>query len=519
LVLFVLAGFFLFLYNTTPLEMVKIISGADIKDLDADYVRDSGIRSFDLMERAANAFFSWFITRFGIKDSIAIVCGVGNNGGDGLAISRMLLEKGYTVRVYVIGDLAKASPDFTENLNILPTEISFLTGEPHLWPSMQEDIIIDAVFGAGINRPLEGKYLQLIQYLNRLNSYKISVDLPSGMPTDTILEGEAFHSHHTLSFQFPKLSLLFPEHASYTGDLTVLDIGIDDSYFDRFIGEVFFVQGKDMAERHVKFHRFSHKGDFGKVMVIGGKYGKIGAIKLTSHAALRTGSGLVSCFLPKCGVEILQTALPEVMVESSEGDLELMKEGLGKLDRFDALGIGPGMGTGDSAHKCLEFVLSHYSKPVVVDADGLNILAQNQHLLSLLSPNSILTPHLIEFERLVGPCKDHLQRMQKAKSFCKTYGCILILKGANTLVTLPNGNQYFNSTGTQYMATGGSGDVLTGMLTSLLGQGYLPENAAICGVFHHGLAGEFASNNRLRGTLASDIIKNIPKTFLQLDIL
>lgn len=499
--------------------MLKIISGADIKQLDAEYIRDCGIRSFDLMERAARTFFAWFITRFDNQDSIAIVCGVGNNGGDGLAISRMLWEKGYTVRVYVMGDLSKASPDFTENLQILPTEITFLTGEANLWPSFHEDIIIDALFGAGINRPLEGKYLQLIQYLNRLKSYKISVDLPSGMPTDTILEGEAFHSNHTLSFQFPKLSLLFPEHASYTGELTVLDIGIDDSYLNRFLGEVFFVQGKDMAERHVKFHRFSHKGDYGKVMLIGGKYGKIGAIKLSSHAALRTGSGLVSCFLPKCGVEILQTALPEVMVESSEGDLELKKEGLTQLDRYDALGIGPGMGTGVPARNCLEFILSHFSKPVVVDADGLNILAENQHLLPLLKPNSILTPHLIEFERLVGPCKDHLQRMEKAKSFCQTYGCILVLKGAHTLVTLPNGNQYFNSTGSQYMATGGSGDVLTGVLASLLGHGYLPDNAAICGVFHHGLAGEYASEKLLRGTLASDIIENIPKTFVELAIL
>lgn len=498
--------------------MLKIISGADIKALDAHYVKDCGIRSFELMERAANSFFSWFTSRFCVNDSIAIICGVGNNGGDGLAISRLLWEKGYDVHVYVIGDLATASFDFTENLQLLPADVTFLTGERQNWPSIQEQIIIDAIFGAGINRPLEGTFLHLIRYLNGLKALKISVDLPSGMPTDTILEGEAFYAHHTLSFQFPKLSLLFPEHASHTGDLTILNIGIDDSYFKIFPRDIYFVEGKDMAERHIHFHRFSHKGDFGKVMLIGGSYGKIGAIRLSSHAALRTGSGLVSCYLPQCGVQIMQTSLPEVMVESSEGVLEVMKEGLGNLDRFDALGIGPGMGTGNSAQKCLEFVLSFYSKPVVIDADGLNILASNHHLLSLLSPNSILTPHMVEFERLVGPCKDHVQRMEKAKSFCKTFSCILVLKGANTLVTLPIGKQYFNSSGTQYMATGGSGDVLTGILTSLLGQGYTPENAAICGVYHHGLAGEYASKKRLRGTIASDIIKKIPKTFSQLDI-
>lgn len=248
-------------------------------------------------------------------------------------------------------------------------------------------------------------------------------------------------------------------------------------------------------------------------MLIGGSYGKIGSIRLSSQAALRTGSGLVSCFLPRCGVDIVQVSLPEVMVESSGGELVLNKKGLHDLQRFDALGVGPGMGTSAEAKACLEFILRDFQKPMVLDADAINILSANPHLLVLLRENMLLTPHLMEFERMVGPCKHHKQRIEKALDFCKTYRCFLILKGANTLITTPDGKQFFNSSGNQFMATAGAGDVLTGILTSFLGQGYSPEDAAICGVYHHGLAGELASFRKGRGTIATDIIERIPETF------
>jgi hydroxyethylthiazole kinase-like uncharacterized protein yjeF len=498
--------------------MQKIISGSEVKLVDELFIRDKEIQSLDLMESAGEAFCTWFITQFNSTSKVAVFCGSGNNGGDGLAICRILSDKGYSLAVFLVGDQEKTSPDFEENRKKLPNAVivneTGLTGPD----SLKADIIIDAVFGVGINKPLSGEYLQLIQFLNSYPATKVAVDLPSGLPADKVLDGEAFVSDFTVTFQFPKLSLLFPEHASYTGELVVLDIGISDSYFNSFSQQLYFVQRKDLAERHRRFTRFSHKGDFGKVMLIGGSYGKIGAIRFSSHAALRTGSGLVSCFLPRCGVNILQASLPEVMVESSDGEVELSKNGLKNLDRFDALGIGPGMGTGHSASECLQYVLENFEKPMVIDADGLNILAVNRHLLSLLRENILLTPHLVEFERLVGKSKVHVERMGKAKEFCGMYRCVLVLKGANTLITLPDGTQFFNSSGSQYMASGGSGDVLTGMLTSFLGQGYSPENAAICGVYHHGLAGELASKNRLRGTIPSDIVECIPKTFIELRI-
>ena len=499
--------------------MQKIISGHDVKPLDQAYIRDQGITSFNLMERAASTFCKWFEGQTRFRDSsISVFCGTGNNGGDGLAVSRMLFLKGYNLRVFYLGNLETASPDFTANYRKLPAGLVPEKLEAPISAALQTDIIIDALFGVGLNRPIGGLYLELTTSINQHKALKISIDLPSGMPADEMVEGAAVFADYTFTFQFPKLSLLFPEHAPYTGELIVGDIGIGETYFASFPTAIYYAQEKDIPRMHLRFNRFSHKGSFGKVMLIGGSKGKIGAICLSSRAALRTGSGLVVCFSPKCGLAIIQTAIPEVMVEVSTGEFNLEPGGLEELDRFDALGIGPGMGTGEGALACLKFVLNNFQKPIVLDADALNLLSTNQHLCKLLGGNVILTPHLKEFERLVGPCKDHLERMEKARSFSRSYSCLLVLKGANTLITLPDGRQVFNSSGTVYMATGGTGDVLTGMITSFLGQGYSPENAAICGVYHHGLAGEIASGDRRRGCIASDILESIPQTFVRLDI-
>lgn len=493
--------------------MQKIIRGADVKHLDQKYIRDKGILSFDLMERAASAFCNWFGGAFDKSLSVALFCGIGNNGGDGLAIARLLFLHGYKIQVYYIGELERSSQDFRLNYEILPDDIPLAELHVQYVADFQADVIIDALFGVGINRPLDGNHLELVKWLNTHKAIKISVDLPSGLPSDDILKGDAFQADYTVSFQFPKLSLMFPEHAKYSGQSVAVDIGIPEDYFESFESQYYYVQHTDLMERHRLFHRFSHKGTFGKVMLIGGSYGKMGSIRLSSQAALRTGSGLVFCFVPRCGVDVLQIALPEVMVESADGEWSLSKGGLQDLDRFDALGVGPGMGTRPEAKGCLEWILQHFQKAMVLDADAINILAAETHLLSLLGDKVILTPHLIEFERLVGACRDHKERMQKAAEFCRSYGCYLVLKGANTLITTPTGKQFFNSSGNQFMATAGAGDVLTGVLASFLGQGYSLENAAICGVYHHGLAGELAASSKGRGTIATDIIDRIPETF------
>jgi NAD(P)H-hydrate epimerase len=296
----------------------------------------------------------------------------------------------------------------------------------------------------------------------------------------------------------------------------VRSIGIDPFYFDAFDSPYFFFNGDGITELHKKFHRFSHKGDFGRVMLVGGSYGKIGAMLMASAAALRTGSGLVFAHVPKCGVSILQTSIPELMVAPSEFEEEV--GGKFSFTGLDALGVGPGMGKGQRAAALLHDILQNFEGPLVLDADALNLLSDNPDWYDLLGENTVLTPHLKEFERLVGSCADHFDRMEKARLFCGNYGCTLILKGANTLITFPDGKQVFNASGSKYMASGGSGDVLTGMVTSFLGQGYEIENAALCSVFHHGHAGELASSEKRRGTVATDIIQAIPKSFQHFNV-
>jgi ADP-dependent NAD(P)H-hydrate dehydratase / NAD(P)H-hydrate epimerase len=497
--------------------MLKIISAKDLKTLEDSYITESGILSYELMEAAAEAFCQWYTSKFDRKKTICVMCGYGNNGGDGLAIARILFRQGYPVCVYKVGDFSKATPDLKSNLRILPTNIVNKNIDDIDKEEFECDIIIDSIFGFGLNRPVDGVFKEAIQFINEKEAYKISVDIPSGLPADGLLVGEAVQADFTVSFHFPKLSLLFPEHSPYVGNLEILDIGIDKKYFEPYDSKQYFIETKDITERHRKFHRASHKGDYGRILMVGGSNGKLGAIMMSAQAALRTGSGLVSAFVPKFGLKPFQTNVPEIMVETSNGE-DFLEDMLPGFEKFDAIGVGPGMGSQPATVEALKILLKEFPGKMVIDADALNIIATNEDLRGMMRENMILTPHIREFERMVGGCEDHHIRIEKAREFTAQYNCTLILKGANTMITLPNGTQYFNPTGTHYLATGGTGDVLTGMVTSLLGQGYSVENAALCGVYHHGLAGELASEHKRRGTIASDVIKCIPKTFDQLNI-
>jgi len=497
-------------------SMQPIISGKLVQELDKKFIQEKGITSYQLMERAAEGFCNWFLNKFDQKEPVHIICGVGNNGGDGLAISRILFLAGRKVTVYYLDNSENKSPDYSQNFSILPDEIFKVNLNTSSAFSFQNGIIVDGLFGVGLNRPLSGLYEHVVQKINDSANTVVAIDIPSGLPSDDRLEGEAIQAAYTVSFQFPKLSLLFPEHAAYVGDLVVVDIGIEHKFFDLFSTSYHWLDILDPLRHHKTFHRFSHKGDFGKVLLVGGSEGKMGSIVLATKAALKTGSGLVSSCVPNCGITILQSSIPEAMVQVNDGEklLELPVQ----LKEFDALGIGPGLGCSPQCEELVAYVCQNFTKGLVIDADAINIVAKNKRLFKYLS-HCVLTPHLKEFERLVGPSGNHLERLRKAREFSMDYQCVLVLKGANTVICLPDGRQVFNSTGNQYMATGGSGDALTGMITSFLGQGYSLENAAICGVFHHGLAGELASKDKLRGTIASDIIDNIPATFRFLGIL
>lgn len=484
--------------------MIRILKGDAVSKLDLMHCKRSGQSSYELMETAVLGFIHWFEEQKFTSQEIFIYVGGGNNGGDGLGIARHLQQRNYQVTVVLcFNDEVDLSADAKINFDRLPEGVNKISFEDFDFPF--KGIFIDAFLGVGLKGKLRDSARPIVDSWNKQQGVKIAVDIPSGLLSEGIAEEKTLvaFADYTVTFAFPKLSLLFPENAQVVGELVLVDIGIADSLYQEFESDLFYIQKKDVPERHKRFHRFSHKGDFGRILLIGGSLGKMGAVVLSAKSALRTGAGLVTCQIEESERFILQSAVPEAMTIWGK---------LKDLEGYDAIGVGPGWGVNKRKEE-FEALLKNYSKPIVLDADALNVLSKNPELMSLLPKNSILTPHLGEFERLVGSCVNQPDRMKKASDLAKKYQIILVLKGANTLISLPDGRQLFNSTGTHFMATGGAGDVLTGMITAFLGKGYSPENAAICGVFHHGLAGEYAGGRKFRGTIASDIIEEIPHTF------
>lgn len=489
--------------------MQKILTGSQVKDLDANHVRITGESSLKLMESAAESFVTWFLGQGFRKDKkILIAVGAGNNGGDGLAIARMLVERQFQVAILdCYGLVEKFSPDALSNFNLLPKSVQVIKLEADAFK--QESILIDAYLGVGIKGELREEAIQNIQVLNQFLGEKISVDIPSGLASEGVgNKDNCFQANRTVTFEFPKLALLLPDNSRIVGELVNTRIGVAPEAFHQLDTFYFFLEEADIRGMHRVFTRFSYKGDFGKVLLIGGSPGKMGALILCAKSALRTGSGLVTCHMEDSERFIIQSAVPEAM--ASWGLIP-------NPEFYDAVGIGPGWGTENRLRLFRQF-LQDFKKPIVVDADGLNLLARNPELLSLLPKNSVLTPHIGEFTRLVGSAENHIERLKMARKFAIEHEVILVLKGANTVINLPDGRQIFNSSGTKYMATGGSGDVLTGMITAYLGMGYSPENAVFCGVYHHGLAGEIASKSKRRAMIAGDIIDAIPETYIQLNI-
>jgi len=487
--------------------MLKILSASEIANLDQFHLKKLGISNHAFMELVAQRFVDWFQTQEYPSTTPVVVCaGAGNNGGDGFAIARILFSLGFPVEVATCfsaeANLASACK---QNLSQLPPQISIYPLGDSALPN--GGILIDAYLGIGCKGLLREEAKERIQIINSFGGTIISLDLPSGLPADSILSAVSVKADLTLTLGFPKLSLLLPEHAEYTGKLAILDIGFTEAELEEFSATTFFLRERDVLPLHRRFHRFAHKGDFGKVLLVAGSKGKIGAAILAAKAAFRTGSGLVTCLIPEEERAALAAAVPEAMCVFAEQQ---------EFSSYDTIGLGPGLGL--SQGELLKKILGATHKPVVLDADALNCLAKDPSIWTLIPRGSILTPHLKEFDRLFGPSQNHLERMTKANACCLTYGVNLVLKGANSLCCLVDGRQVFNSSGSKYMATAGMGDALTGMLTSYLGQGYSPENAVLCGVFHHGLAGELAGEKYLRGTMSHDLIEAIPQTYLRIGL-
>ena len=499
---------------------MTIYSADQIRAWDAFTIRHQPIRSIDLMERAAQACADWIVNRGFAERSFKIFCGKGNNGGDGLAMARLLWKQGATIDVHILEFGKIGTEDFQTNLqrlHELPISIHFIQSKDHFPELRSSDIIIDALLGSGLNKPLQGIAEDLVQYLNLSSNIIIAVDIPSGLFTDKSSKDHmVIKAEHTLSFQTHKMAFLVAENAPFIGDVHILDIGLHPAFTEQTASGKILVDRKLIDSLKKRRSRFSHKGNFGHALLIGGSYGKIGAMLLSAKACLRSGAGLVSTYIPKCGYEILQTSVPEAMTITDAAEL-MLAQPPPDTDKYTVLGIGPGMGTAEDSRKVLLEILLSYHKPVVVDADGLNCIAQTKAGLEKLPPYSILTPHPKEFERLFGSCANDFERIELAARKAEELSVIIVLKGHHTLIALPDRRLYFNSTGNAGMAKGGSGDVLTGMITALCAQGYPPADAAILGVYLHGLAGDLAAATLSQEAMtASDIITFLPQAFMEL---
>lgn len=497
--------------------MLKILSAEQIRQADTYTINHEPITSVVLMERASSAFVNWFIKHAEVSHRIAIVCGTGNNGGDGLVIARLLAEYNYPVSVFVIHGSAPTSEDFKVNSQRLKTTIKKydIKDAVDTLSFDEYDIIIDAVFGTGLSRPVEGIYQQVIEKINAAKAMRIAVDVPSGLLADKPSTGTIVKADYTITFQLPKLAFLLPENFKYVGEWKAVRIGLDKQFVEQASSNYFLLEKRDLKVLLKPRHKFDHKGVYGKALLIAGSYGKMGAAVLSARAAMRSGLGLLTTHVPVCGYEILQTAVPESMVSVDAADNYFSE--LPSLKEYDAIGIGPGVGQEEESKKGLQELLQHVKMPLVVDADALNILAANKDMIAQLPPNSIVTPHPGEFQRLVGSWKDDFERLKLQQEFAMKTQCIVVLKGAYTSLAMPSGEVYFNPTGNPGMATAGSGDVLTGILTGLLAQGFLPKHAALMGVYLHGLAGDLAAHaGSQQGLIASDIIDFLPATYREL---
>ncbi len=497
---------------------VQVLSAIQIKEWDKYTIEHEPISSAGLMERAAGKCTDWIEKHQWEERQFHIFCAKGNNGGDGLVIARRLLQAGYKIKVYILETGKEGAADFQINLHRLRSchlaEVYFIQTNKTLPKIEVDDIVIDALFGLGLNKALEGIAEELVQHINKTKAVVIAIDVPSGLFIDQTSTGNAaICATYTLTFQCMKLALLMQENATHVGEVHVLDIGLHKDYLLQLSNKYELIDEELLRSIYKPRNAFTHKGSHGHALLVGGSYGKMGAIQLTAKACLRSGAGLTTALIPACGYNIMQTALPEamVLVDQNERHLSTLPN---DIEKYNAIGIGPGMGTHEDTVQLVSFIVRRYSKPLVIDADGLNCLSQHPELLKSLPAYSILTPHPKEFDRLFGKADNDFERLEIAKAKAIVLNSIIILKSHHTLIALPGGMCYFNSTGNAGLAKGGSGDVLTGIIAALLCQGYSSPQAAILGVFLHGFAADLALEDFSEESLiASDIIQYLPGAF------
>ncbi|MGM0566702.1 MAG: NAD(P)H-hydrate dehydratase [Bacteroidota bacterium] len=504
------------------LIMIKILPIEKVREGDRYTIENEPIASINLMERAAKRLASWINRNIRTAQKINIVCGPGNNGGDGMALARTLTDKDYETEVFLYNPNDKLSPDNETNLKRLErlpeVNVNIIKNDEDLPAFSPDDVVVDALFGSGLTREIEGIAAKLVHHINNSGCFIISVDTPSGLYSDKPSKTKSkaiIKADYTLTFQFPKLGFMFADNAPYMGKWEVLDIKIHSDYLDSVETKDFYLEREDIMAIIKSRQKFSHKGHFGHALLISGSYGKMGAAVLASQACLRTGAGLLTTHIPKLGYNILQTSVPEAMTSIDEAEDAF--SGIKDIQHYQAIGTGPGIGMGEQTQNALKLLIQNSSIPLLFDADAINILAENKTWISFVPKNSIFTPHPKEFERLAGKTSNDFETLEKQREFSVKYGVYVVLKGAHTAISSPDGNIYFNSTGNPGMATAGAGDVLTGIILGLLSQNYEPMYACLIGVYLHGLAGDVAAEDQGWESLISrDIIKYIGKAYNQL---
>ena len=503
---------------------MKILPVEKIREADAFTIENEPIDSVDLMERAASKVYEWFMKRCKTKEvSVKIFCGIGNNGGDGLALARMLYFSGIIPQVFVVRYSDKMSRDCEINFIRLKEETEVpmydIFSEDDFPQIYDNDIVIDAIFGSGLNRPIEGFTAELIKYINKSNAIKIAIDIPSGLMAvssqQSTVNGQqpTAKVDYTLTFQFPKLAFMFPEYDAFVGKWEVLDIKLHKDFIDN-VETLNFYTTEDVVKPIIrKRTKFSHKGTYGHALLVAGSSGKTGAALLAAEACMRTGVGLLTAHLPKDALLPMQVYLPEAMTSIDKSNTHCTE--INDILPYTAIGVGPGIGKNEDTVTLLKKIIQEATQSLVLDADALNIIADNPTWLSFLPDNTILTPHPKEFDRMFGMTNNSFERLELQRKMSVVHNIIIVLKGAHTAITFPNGTCFFNSTGNPGMATAGSGDVLTGMILSLLAQRYTPQEAALLGVYIHGHAGDIAAQELgMESMIARDITKNIGKSFI-----
>ncbi len=497
---------------------MKILTTTQIRELDAYTIAQEPIDSIELMERASVAFTEWFTAQYNVLRPIHIICGPGNNGGDGLAVARLLDELYYKVEVSLFLFSGKTSTDFDANLRRLKRRtnvpIHFINGDMPLPVFAEDTILIDAILGSGLTRPTEGFLQYFIQYINNQNITRISIDIPSGLFADKHTYGTCIHAEQTCCFEVPKLAFMFPENHARVGTWAAVPRGLQSQKMAAAETYSHYIDVGFIQNIIKKRNKYDHKGKFGHALLVVGSRGMLGAAVLAARACLRSGVGLLTVHSPEALESSLLSTLPEAMY-SRDPQSHFSK--VPKLKKYNAIGIGCGLSDHENTADALEKLLRDSKKPMVIDADALNLISERKVLLNYIPKGSILTPHPKEFERLFNGQLHDFERHETQVDMSKKYEIYIVLKGANTCITTPEGKRFFNSTGNPGMATAGSGDVLTGVITSLLARGYSSEEAAILGVYLHGLAGDLAAEKIGQESLiASDIIECLGVAFLQL---